>query len=403
MSHLSHFFLLLLLMSVSMSCVDDETAASKTSSTDATLKGEPFGELPSGKTAKVFTLTNENGVEARVTNYGGIILSLLVPDAEGNLDDIVLGFDSLAAYRSDTYRAANPYFGALIGRYANRIAEGTFSLDGKTYTLATNGGPHHLHGGEEGFDEKIWEAAPAEPGSNQAITFSYTSPDGEEGYPGRLTVEVTYTLTDANELIFEYFAITDEATPVNLTQHSYFNLAGEGEGDILDHKLMINAGHFLPVGATHLPTGERRAVTGTPFDFSELTPIGVRIGSDRQQLRFGNGYDHTFELSRQDSRDDSLVLAARVVEPQSGRVMTVRTTEPGVQFYSGNYLNGTLVGKSGEPDNQHSGFALETQHFPNAPNEPSFLSTVLRPGEMYSSRTVYKFSVRSEEARVETP
>ena len=356
------------------------------------VEQEAFGVTPEGDSVDVYTVTNANGSSMRVTNYGGIILSLRVPDRDGTVEDVVLGFDSLEAYTREGYRQANPYFGALIGRYGNRIDEGEFSIDGQTYTLETNNGPNHLHGGMEGFDQVVWGAEPFQRGDSTGVVLTHTSPDGHGGYPGRLDVEVTYTLTDDNALAIDYQATTTEATPVNLTQHSYFNLGGEGDGDVLDHRLMIAANEFTPVDSTLIPTGQFRDVAGTPFDFREFTAIGGRIDADNRQLNIGGGYDHNFVLRRQDS--DSLHVAARAYDPDSGRLMTVRTTEPGLQFYSGNFLDGTFTGKSGTPYQQHAGFALETQHFPDSPNQPDFPSTLLQPDETYTSRTVYGFSTR---------
>ncbi|TDX28035.1 aldose 1-epimerase [Modicisalibacter xianhensis] len=353
-----------------------------------------FGQLPDGRTVDVYRLTNASGITMRVINYGGIIVSLKAPDAQGNFEDIVLGFDSLEGYLSDAYRKANPYFGALIGRYGNRIAGGEFSLNGTTYQLATNDGSNHLHGGDQGFDEVLWNAKPFENQNGVGVILSYTSPDGEEGYPGKLKTEVTYTLTDSDELDIAYRATTTKPTPVNLTQHSYFNLDGEGSGSILDHYLMINAEAFTPVDDTLIPTGEIRPVDGTPFDFNEPTPIGERIEQDNQQLLRGKGYDHNFVLKREAPQSEELVLAARVWEPDSGRLLEVETTEPGLQFYSGNFLDGSLSGKQGSAYEHRSGFALETQHFPDSPNQETFPSTILNPGETYQSHTVYRFSTR---------
>ena len=353
-----------------------------------------FGITAEGDSAHLYSLTNENDVTMTVTNYGGIITSFRVPDRDGQMEDIVLGFDSLAGYTSEAYAAANPYFGALIGRYGNRIADGEFSLDGEMYTLETNNGPNHLHGGTEGFDRVLWEADPFEEEGEVGLVLTHTSPDGHGGYPGRLDVEVTYTLTDDNELAVDYRATTTEATPVNLTQHSYFNLDGHSGGSILDHRLMINAEAFTPVDSTLIPTGDFRAVSDTPFDFREPTSIGARVDRDNRQLEIAGGYDHNFVLARQDR--DSLHLAARVYDPDSGREMAVLTTEPGLQFYSGNFLDGSLTGKEGVAYPKRSGFALETQHFPNSPNAPDFPSTILHPDETYTSRTVYRFSVREE-------
>lgn len=349
-------------------------------------QGEPFGVVE-GDSVKVYTLRNAAGMEARVTNYGGIILSLMVPDREGQLGDVVLGFDSPGGYLE-----GNPaYFGAIIGRYGNRIAGGRFTLEGETYELARNDGPNHLHGGVKGFDKVVWDAEPFRRDGESGLEFRYTSPSGEEGYPGTLEATVTYTLTDGNELIFDYHAVTDRATPVNLTQHSYFNLAGHGSGDILDHVVTIDAEHFTPVDSTLIPTGEIRPVEGTPFDFTEPTPIGARIEEDTEQLRFGLGYDHNFVLRREGPAAEP-VLAARVAEQTSGRVMEILTTEPGLQFYSGNFLDGTLTGKDGVVYEHRTGFAMETQHFPDSPNQPAFPATILRPGEQYTSRTIYRFT-----------
>lgn len=353
-----------------------------------------FGQLPDGRQVEVYRFTNANGIEMRVMNYGGIILSLKTPDAQGEFDDIVLGFDSLEDYLSEEYRQANPYFGALIGRYGNRIAGGQFSLDGEVHSLATNDGDNHLHGGQQGFDRVLWQAEPFENDEGAGLILRYTSEDGEEGYPGRLEAEVTYTLTDADELVVDYRATTDKPTPVNLTQHSYFNLEGEGSGSILDHRLTINADDFTPVDETLIPTGEIRPVQGTPFDFTQPTPIGERIEQDNEQLMFGKGYDHNFVLTEQAVSPSEPVLAARVWEPESGRLLEIATTEPAIQFYSGNFLAGDLTGKRGQAYEHRSGFALETQHYPDSPNQADFPSTILEPGETYRSRTIYRFSAQ---------
>lgn len=344
-----------------------------------------FGTTADGVAVDVYTLRNASGLEVRVTNYGGIIVSLKTPDGGGRMADIVLGFDSLAPYE-----AGSPYFGSIIGRYGNRIAGGRFELDGETYTLATNNGPNHLHGGVRGFDKVVWDAEPFDNEADRGLNLRYTSAAGEEGYPGTFEATVTYTLTDAGELIVDYVATTDAATPVNLTQHSYFNLAGAGSGDILDHELMIVASAITPVDSTLIPTGEIAAVEGTPFDFRAPTPIGARIDDDDPQLRNGRGYDHNFVL---DGTGAGLALAARVSDPVSGRTLDVLTTEPGVQFYTGNFLDGTITGKESRVYGHRGGFCLETQHFPDSPNQPSFPSTILRPGEEYRTRTVFVFGV----------
>lgn len=325
-------------------------------------------------------------------NYGGTILSLRVPDRHGTLGDVVLGFDVPDKYRTEAYRSDCPYFGAVIGRYANRIAQGRFELDGTTYQLSTNHGPDHLHGGHDGFDKQFWSGGPFGDENGSGLRYTYMSPDTEEGYPGRLTATVTYRLTNDNEVIIDYEAETTKATPVNLTQHTYFNLGGIGYGDVLTHRLQVDAKYFTPVDRSLIPTGELRSVAGTPFDFRTPTSIGARIESDNRQLTRAQGYDHNFVLRREGSSPTVVSRAARVSEPQSGRVMTVYTTEPGMQFYSGNSLNGTFVGKGGATYGSHSGFCLETQHFPDSPNHPNFPSTILRPGETYRSRTIFAFS-----------
>ena len=345
-----------------------------------------FGSLPGGRRIEAYTLTNPAGVEVQAITYGGIIVSLKVPDRHGELHDVVLGYDDLAGYLTES-----PYFGAIIGRYGNRIGRGRFVLDGRTYTLATNNGPNHLHGGVKGFNRVVWEAEPFEKTDSVGVIFSYTSPDGEEGYPGNLAVTVAYTLTAENELIFDYHAVTDKATPINLTQHSYFNLASAAGGDILDHELTINADSFTPVDATLIPHGAIAPVEGTPFDFRTPTAIGARIEQDHQQLEHGLGYDHNFVLNR---GDVTLVRAAQVYEPETGRQMDVYTTEPGIQFYSGNFLDGSITGKAGHVYDHRYGFCLESQHYPDSPNRPESPSTILRPGEEYHSTTIYAFSVR---------
>jgi aldose 1-epimerase len=353
----------------------DMNAATKMTSTD-------FGTTPDGVTARIFTLTNKNGLEARITNYGGIVVSLKTPDRNGAMGDIVLGFDALAGYIS----SPSPYLGALIGRYGNRIGHARFILDGVEYKLAANNGENSLHGGTHGFNQKIWTARELPDGG---LELNYLSKDGEEGYPGNLKVVVVYRLTDANELKIDYSGTTDKDTVLNLTNHSYFNLKGEGHGDILGHLVTLNANRFTPVDAGLIPTGELRSVSGTPFDFTKSTAIGARIEQNDEQLKLGKGYDHNWVLN---NGGKALGLAARVVEPSSGRVMEVYTTQPGVQFYTGNFLDGTIKGKGGKAYQQRYGFCLETQHFPDSPNKPKFPSTVLKPGQRFHSTTVFKFS-----------
>ncbi len=344
---------------------------------------QEFGKLPNGQTAQLFTLRNKNGVETAITNYGGIIVTLKTYDGRGLLADVALGFETLGGYLGK-----HPYFGAIIGRYGNRIGKARFVLDGVTYTLAKNDGENSLHGGNEGFDRKLWAARTEETQGGQTLVLSYTSPDGEEGYPGTLQAEVRYTLLDDDTFRIDYRATTDRKTVVNLTNHTYFNLAGQGNGDILNHEIQINASRFTPVDEGLIPTGELRPVEGTPFDFRKPMRIGARIDADDEQIRRGRGYDHNFVLDRE---GDGLSFAARVTEPATGRVLEVWTTEPGMQFYTGNFLDGTITGKAGKTYPRRSGFCLETQHFPDSPNQPAFPSTVLEPGKEYRSTTVWKF------------
>jgi aldose 1-epimerase len=348
---------------------------------------QPFGRTDDGTAVDLFTLTNKSGAEAKITNYGGIVISLKVPDRNGKFDDVVLGYDNLDGYLKNN----GPYMGAIIGRYANRIAKGTFKLSGVEYRLAVNNGPNHLHGGLKGFDKVVWTAKPLRVPNGAALKLTYLSKDGEESYPGRLSATVIYTLTDANELRIDYSATTDKRTVVNLTSHSYFNLAGQGNGDILKHQLFINANRFTPTDAGSIPTGELRAVRGTPFDFTRPAEIGARIDQNDQQLKFGNGYDHNFVLNKQGK---SLTLAARAYEATTGRAMQVYTTEPGVQLYAGNFLDGSITGKDGKVYQRRYGFCLEAQHFPDSPNQPKFPSVVLTPGQRYTQTTIYKFSAK---------
>lgn len=349
-------------------------------------KRESFGQTRDGQAVDIYTLKNRRGAEARITTYGGAVVSLTMPDRAGKFDDVVLGFDDLAGFEKTT-----TYMGALIGRYGNRIAKGRFTLNGKEYTLATNNGENHLHGGVRGFDKVVWKARPLAARGGQALELTYVSKHGEEGYPGNLTVRVVYTLTGANELKIEYYATTDKDTVVNLTNHNYYNLAGQGNGDILGHLLMVNADRFTPTDAGAIPTGELRAVRGTPFDFTRPTAIGARINQDEEQLKLGKGYDHNFVIN---GRAGTLRLAGGVTEPTTGRMMEVWTTEPGMQLYTGNYLDGSDTGKGGKPYRHRYGFCLETQHYPDSPNRPEFPSTLLRKGARFRSTTVYKFSAR---------
>jgi aldose 1-epimerase len=347
-----------------------------------------FGKIPDGRDAHLFTLRNQGGLSVDLTDFGATVVRLLAPDRHGELGDIVLGFDSVEGYA----RPKSPYFGATIGRCGNRIADGRFTLDGKTYQLATNnapgGIPCHLHGGNTGFDKVLWKAQPR---SDTELQFTYLSPDGEEGYPGNLEVQVVFTLTPENALRIEYTATTDQPTLVNLTNHSYFNLAGEGSRTVLGHSLTLNASGYTPVNAGLIPTGDIAPVEGTPLDFRAPHTIGDRIDRPNEQLRFAAGYDHCFVLDR---AGENLALAAVALEPLSGRELEVHTTEPGVQFYSGNFLDGTLLGKNGHAYERRSGFCLETQHFPDSPNHPNFPSIVLRPGETYRSKTEYRMKTR---------
>jgi aldose 1-epimerase len=351
-----------------------------------TVKRDKYGTTPDGHEVDSYTLSNSHGVEVQVINFGGIITSILVPDSNGKMADVALGFDNL-----DGYLENKPYFGAIVGRYANRIANGKFTLDGKEYTLAKNNGPNSLHGGTKGFNKVLWQAEPFRRGQSEGVTLSYLSRDGEEGYPGNLKVKVTYTLTDKNELVIDYEATTDKATPINLTNHSYFNLSGEGSGDVLAHELQLNADSFTPVDQNLIPTGEMKPVKGTPMDFTHPTAIGARINDQYEQLIIAHGYDHNFVINR---KNDKLQFAARVRDPKSGRVLEVYTTQPGIQLYTGNFLDGTVVGKHGHAYKQRAAFCLETQHYPDSPNHANFPSTILRPGQVFHSQTVFKFSAQ---------
>jgi aldose 1-epimerase len=351
------------------------------------MQKQTFGKTEDGQQVDIYTLTNKNGVELAITNYGGTVVSWKVPDRNGHIADVVLGYENVKDYEN-----GKAYFGATVGRYANRIAHGKFTLNGSTYTLAKNDGENHLHGGIKGFSKRVWTAKDVSGSNGQALELTYLSKDGEEGYPGNLSVTVVFTLTEQNELKIDYSATTDKDTVLNLTNHSYFNLAGQGSGDILSHELTLNADRFTPVDATLIPTGELRKVKGTPFDFSQATAIGARINQDDEQLKFGKGYDHNWVLNK--PKIGVLTLAAQLYEPKSGRLLEVRTTEPGVQFYSGNFLDGSAHGKEGKVYNYRTGMCLETQHFPDSPNHPDFPTTVLKPGQRFHSTTIYKFSTK---------
>ncbi len=353
---------------------------------NAQVKKESWGKTADGESVDIYTLKNRNGMEARITNYGGIVVSLTAPDRNKKYEDVVLGFNDL-----DSYLKGHPYFGALIGRYGNRIAKGRFKLNGVEYKLAVNNGENHLHGGIKGFDKVVWTASISPSRLGPSITLTYLSKDGEEGYPGNLTSRVVYTLTQRNELRIDYSVSTDKDTVTNLTHHSYFNLAGDGVGDILNHQLTIKADRFTPTDAGSIPTGELRKVVGTPFDFLEATAIGARINDSDEQIKLGNGYDHNYVVN---GASGVLRMAASVYEPTTGRVMDVLTTEPGIQFYTGNFLDGTLTGKSGKTYQKRTGFCLETQHYPDSPNQPAFPTTTLKKGATYKSTTIYRFSAR---------
>jgi aldose 1-epimerase len=350
------------------------------------ISKESFGAAPDGTPVDIYTLRNAKGFEAKITNYGGVVVSLKAPDRQGTLADVVLGFDNLSDYIKGC-----PYFGALIGRYGNRIAKGKFDLNGKTYTLATNDGPNHLHGGVKGFDKVVWKGQSSyrNDGREPSLLLKYVSKDGEEGYPGTLTVNASYTLTEDNALRLDFDATTDSDTIVNLTHHSYFNLAGQG--DVLGHEVMIQSNQFTPVDNTLIPTGELRSVQGTPFDFNAPTAIGARINQEDEQLKFCKGYDHNWVVNKSAGE---LGLMARVYEPSSGRVLEVLSNEPGLQFYTGNFLDGKLQGKNGKFYQFRSGFCMEPQHYPDSPNKPNFPSVVLKPGETYKHTIIYRFSVR---------
>jgi aldose 1-epimerase len=360
---------------------------------------EPFGSVD-GTVVDRYTLTNSRGMRVRILTYGGILQTVEVPDRRHHSTNVTLGFATLDEYveLNSPFPAGGPYFGCIVGRYGNRIAEGRFELNGQTYQLPINNDPNSLHGGIDGFDNKVWEATVVPATSDEVgLRLHYTSPDGEEGYPAQLGVDVTYTLTNDNAIEIDYRAVNESAdlsTVVNLTNHAYWNLEGEGTSSILDHELWLNAEHYTPVDPTLIPTGAIDEVEGTPFDFTDRTAIGERIRDDDEQLRIGLGYDHNFVLDRSSPEDTSLIKAAHVWEPNSRRVLDIYTTEPGIQFYSGNFLDGTLLGTGGHTYRQGDGFALETQHYPDSPNQPDFPSTVLDPGQEYESTTIYDFGTR---------
>ena len=359
-------------------CIQEEKSTMK-------VEKKMFGQIEDNVSAILYTLTNNNGVSMSVTNYGGIITELKVPDKNGNISDIVLGYDKVEDYIKET-----PYFGATVGRYGNRIAKGRFTLNGEEYTLAINNDPNHLHGGIKGFDKVLWETEPFQRETELGLVMKYRSKDGEEGYPGNLDVKITYTLNDNNEVRIDYFATTDKPTICNLTNHTYFNLKDAGASTILDHELQILADKYTPIDPTSIPVGQLAVVEGTPFDFRQPKKIGRDINVENEQLKNGIGYDHNFVIN---GKMGDMRLAARVEEYTSGRVMEVFTEEPGVQFYCGNFLDGSLIGKNRTVYNYRNGFCLETQHFPNSPNEPEWPTTTLNPGEIYKTSTIHKFSV----------
>ena len=361
--------------------------AGKSAEMAKSMEKKVFGTTADGKTAELYTLKNKNGMQVSITNFGATVVSIMVPDKAGKVADVALGYDDLAGYELN-----KNYLGVLVGRYGNRIAHGKFSIDGTEYTLAKNNGDNSLHGGIKGFNKALWKAKDVSNGGEAAVEMKYVSKDGEEGYPGNLSVTVIYTLTNKNELKIDYSATTDKKTVVNLTNHTYFNLAGQGNGDILKQELMIDADTFTPVDAGLIPTGELKKVEDTPFDFRKPTAIGARIDASDEQIKLGGGYDHNFVVNRKAAT--GLSLAARVSDAASGRTMEVWTTEPGVQFYTGNFLDGSFKGKGGITYQKRTAFCLETQHFPDSPNHPSFPTTLLKPGEKYHTTTVYKFATK---------
>jgi len=370
---------------LTLACLTQACATKETSEVKTDVKKQAYGKTPEGADVELHTLTNANGMQAGIMTYGGTVVSLTAPDRNGKYADVVLGLDDVTAYTK-----ATAFFGALIGRYGNRIGHAEFKLEGNSYKLPANDNGNTLHGGPAGFDKRIWTAVPGNSADGQTLELTYVSKDGEEGFPGTLTSKVVYTLTQKNELKIDYTATTDKPTVVNLTNHSYFNLAGQGEGDILGHEVTINADRFTPVDDKLIPTGELKAVAGTPFDFTKSTAIGARIDANDEQIKFGKGYDHNWVLNKS---GDGLTKAAEVNEPKTGRIMEVWTTEPALQFYTGNFLDGTLKGK-GKTYPHRGAFCMETQHYPDSPNKPAFPSTELKPGATYHTTTIYRFSAK---------
>jgi aldose 1-epimerase len=382
--NIDHQWLPVITAGLSAVCILACAMPATSSAASGEISKKPFGKMPDGTPVDLYTLRNRHGVEAKISNYGGIVVSISVPDRNGHFGDVVLGYDNL-----DDYLKQNPFFGAMVGRYGNRIAGAKFTLGGKEFKLAANNGPNSLHGGLKGFDKVVWTAKSLATPGGPALELSYVSKDGEEGFPGNLSVTAVYTLTDDNGLKLEYTATTDKETIVNLTQHSYFNLAGKG--DVLNHEVMINADKFTPTDKNLIPTGELQPVKGTPFDFRKPTAIGARINQDDEQLKFGGGYDQNFVI---DKPRGKLGLMARVYEPTTGRVLEVLSSEPGLQFYTGNHLGGTISGKGGWAYKARNAFCMEPQHYPDSPNHPEFPSAVLKPGQEYHNTIIYRFSVK---------